>query len=222
MGIYLPDLAAIELRREEPEEGELDEDLDDIGPPDPSIPITIYCDVMNPLTGRDGAALTFAGQKGADAAMIEMLERGGHRFAEIVRRDLGRDVADVPGAGAGGGLGAGLMAFLGARPESGADALLDAVGFREAVTDADLVITGEGRLDAKTLLGKGVGGISEIVAAAGRRLLVIAGSVEGEKEWWEERLCCRIVELGEIVDGESQRERLARAVIEGLGVVGAG
>jgi glycerate kinase len=216
IGMYLPDLAAIELEREESEEG-----ADDIGPPDPSIPIRIFCDVMSPLTGPEGAALMFAGQKGADAAMIDMLERGGRRFAEIVRRDLGRDVADVPGAGAGGGLGAGLMAFLGARPESGVDALLDAVGFREAVAGADLVITGEGRLDAKTLLGKGVGRVAEIVAAEGRRLLVVAGSVEGARGWWEERLGCRIVELGEIGAGGSQREKLARAVIEGMGMTGA-
>ena len=190
--------------------------IDPAGALDPAIPVTIFCDVMSPLTGPDGAALRFAGQKGADAAMIAMLEGGGERFAAIVRRDLGRDVAEVPGAGAAGGLGAGLIAFASGRPRSGADAILGAVGFPSAVAECDLVVTGEGMLDGKTLLGKGVGKVAPIVAGAGRRLLVIAGRVEGEVGWWEERLGCRIVELGDIRAGASQHERMASAAVEGV------
>jgi glycerate kinase len=157
---------------------------------------TIYCDVMNFLLGDDGAALRFAGQKGADAQTIALLEAGGERFAEIVARDLGIDVTAMPGGGAAGGLGAGLAAFLGATLTGGADGVLDAIGFDKHLSHADLVITGEGSLDHKTLLGKGVGHVARRVTHAGKDLLVAAGRVEGEPGDWERKLGGRVIVAG--------------------------
>lgn len=178
---------------------------------------TIFCDVINPLLGPDGAALRFASQKGADAGTVELLEKGSGRFAEIVKRDLGKSIADIPGAGAAGGLGAGLAAFLGAELVSGADGVLDAVGFDDLAAAADLIITGEGMLDAKTLLGKGVGRVadrarrqaSQVMAS---RVMIVAGKAEGDSDFWEEKLGAIVVQSGEQDAGLSYAEQVAEAV----------
>ncbi|MEO5930816.1 MAG: glycerate kinase [Candidatus Kapaibacterium sp.] len=154
--------------------------LSSIIPPDSSpgsIPVHVLCDVLNPLLGPDGAARCFASQKGGDGMTVELLEEGSARFAKIVARDLGRLVADIPGAGAAGGLGAGLAAFLGAELHGGGAAVLDAVGFNKRLAGIDLVITGEGSMDRKTLLGKGVGLVIERARAAGVPVLVVAGRI---------------------------------------------
>jgi glycerate kinase len=160
-----------------------------------TVSVLVYCDVLNPLCGPDGAALRFAGQKGAGIDSIEELEEGTGEFAEVIRRDLGIDVATIPGAGAAGGLGAGLAAFCGGRLTGGAEGVLDAVGFDERARNADLVITGEGRLDEKTLLGKGVAHVVRRARRVGTRVLIITGGVEGEVGWWEKELGVKIVEL---------------------------
>jgi glycerate kinase len=177
-------------------------------------PIIVYCDVLNPLLGEDGAARRFASQKGALPEEVESLEHGGERFAMIVERDLGVRVADVPGAGAAGGLGAGLVAFAGASLTGGADAVLDAVRFDERATACDLVISGEGRLDAKTMLGKGVGNVARRVRRIGARMLVIAGSLEGERSEWERKLGAHVALLDDA--GPTAAASLARAVLAGM------
>jgi glycerate kinase len=134
-------------------------------------------DVTNPLCGPTGASAVYGPQKGADAAAIEVLDRALGRFAAVVRRDLGVDVLDSPGAGAAGGLGAGIIAFLGATLESGARAVGDAAGIERRIAAADLVITGEGRLDGQTAYGKAPQYVARLAQAAGKPVLCLAGSL---------------------------------------------
>lgn len=137
--------------------------------------VTVATDVDNPLVGPTGAAAVYAPQKGAGAADVERLEAGLRRYAEVVERDLGVPVAHVPGAGAAGGIGAGALAFLGARQESGIAAVLGIVGFAEAVRGADLVITGEGSLDEQSLFGKAPVGVAAAAAGAGVPVVALVG-----------------------------------------------
>ena len=106
--------------------------------------IEVACDVRNPLLGPEGASAIYGPQKGATPAMIAELDRALARYADVIEAFVGRNIRDVPGAGAAGGLGAGLIAFLDARLRSGAELVLDATKFASRVRDADLVITGEG------------------------------------------------------------------------------
>ncbi|MBS0582445.1 MAG: glycerate kinase [Proteobacteria bacterium] len=122
--------------------------------PRPRLRIVAACDVDNPLFGRNGAAYRFAPQKGADADAVRLLDRGLRRLARIVERDLGRDLAGVPGAGAAGGCGFGLMAFFGARLESGFEILRREMHLDALLRMNDLVVTGEGAFDATSLSGK--------------------------------------------------------------------
>jgi glycerate kinase len=179
---------------------------DDVLPQLRSTSFTLLCDVLNPLLGPDGAALRFASQKGADEATVQMLEAGSRRFATIVERDLGRPVADIPGAGAAGGLGAGAAAFLLATLASGADAVLDAVGFDRLLPEYDLVVTGEGRIDRKTLLGKGTANVARRAARAGVGCVIVTGMVEGDRREFERELGATIIECGGAGSGEPSRE----------------
>ena len=140
----------------------------------------VACDVQNPFYGPNGAAHVYARQKGADDAMIEELDKGMRHFAQIVQKETGKDIAYITGSGAAGGMGGGMIAFLNAELKSGADLLLDICQFEERIADADLIITGEGRIDRQSLMGKIPGKILE----AGQRnyipVIGIAGCVEDE------------------------------------------
>jgi glycerate 2-kinase len=142
-------------------------------------PLVTLADVTSPLLGPDGAAAVYAPQKGATPEQVERLEAGLARWADVVARDLGRRVAGLPGAGAAGGLGAAFAAFLDSPPRSGADWILDAVGFDDLLASATAVVTGEGSWDAQSSLGKVTG---EVVARAGVArvpVLLVAGRVAG-------------------------------------------
>ena len=141
------------------------------------VEVEVLCDVDNPLLGVRGAARVFGPQKGATDEMVEQLELGLINFANVIERDLGKDVRDMPGAGAAGGLGAGAVAFLDAKLVSGIDAVMDASGLDEALIDADWVVTGEGRFDQQSLDGKVVSGVVKRAKQAGCRVAVIAGSI---------------------------------------------
>jgi glycerate kinase len=132
-------------------------------------------DVTNPLCGPRGASAVYGPQKGADAEAIEELDAALTHFAAVIKRDLGVDVAERPGAGAAGGLGAGLIAFLGAELVSGARVVAQAADLEGRVRQAGLVITGEGRLDAQTAYGKAPQYVAQAAAAAGRPVVCIAG-----------------------------------------------
>ena len=157
-------------------------DMDKLDPRIGQTEILIAGDVQNPLTGPEGAAAVYGPQKGATAEQVELLERGLKHLAQRIREDLGRDVETSPGAGAAGGLGAALMAFLGARMRPGIDLLLEAIDFRKHLAGADLVLTGEGRLDSSSLHGKATVGVSRRARDAGIPCIVIAGSLAGDRE----------------------------------------
>lgn len=118
------------------------------------------CDVDNPLCGPNGASAVFGPQKGADPDMVTRLDRNLRHLSEVIRQDLGREIADLPGAGAAGGMGAGVMAFLGSRLQMGIETVLDTVGFDALLPGATAVLTGEGRIDCQSLRGKVVIGIA--------------------------------------------------------------
>ena len=134
-------------------------------------------DVDNPLTGPNGAAAVYGPQKGASPDDIVLLDRALGHFAAIAHRDLGIDLRSVPGAGAAGGLGAGLVAFLGARLRPGIEVVMEAVAFREHVRRADLVITGEGRVDEQSFHGKTITGVLEVASEEGVPAAVVCGAV---------------------------------------------
>lgn len=138
--------------------------------------LLVACDVENPLTGAQGASRIYGPQKGASEDDVELLEAGMQNLAELIRRDLGLDVENMPGAGAAGGLGAGLVAFAGAELRSGVQVVLDAIQFAERVRDADLCLTGEGRLDQQSLSGKTCVGVAEMAAQAGVPVIALVGT----------------------------------------------
>lgn len=140
--------------------------------------IRVACDVTNPLTGPSGAAAVYGPQKGATAEMVERLDAGLAHLAEVIRRRLGVDVERMSGAGAAGGLGAGLVALLGARLERGVEIVADAVGLRRRLAGADLVLTGEGKLDGQSLSGKTAVGVARMAAEAGAAVVCIPGRAE--------------------------------------------
>ena len=138
------------------------------------------CDVDNPLCGPSGAARVFAPQKGADPEQAERLDRRLAAGAAAIRRELGRDVEQMPGAGAAGGLGGGAAAFLGAVLRPGIETVLDLAGFDEKLRGADLVLTGEGRLDSQSLRGKVVAGVARRCRQAGVPAVAIVGDIGEE------------------------------------------
>ncbi len=136
--------------------------------------IRIATDVTNPLTGPTGASAVFGPQKGATLTMVRQLDDALGRFAQVIERDLGRSVAAVPGAGAGGGTGAGLLAFTNATIEPGIQLVATASRLADRARTADVCITGEGRIDGQTAYGKTPAGVAHIVKQANPRIVVVA------------------------------------------------
>ncbi|MFL6054473.1 MAG: glycerate kinase [Actinoallomurus sp.] len=139
------------------------------------VTVVVASDVDSPLLGSEGAARVFAPQKGADPEQVEILEAGLGRLDAIIRHDLGLAVAELPGAGAAGGVGFGALAFLSARVEPGITYLLDLLGFAAHLAGACLVITGEGSLDAQTLRGKAPVGVARAARQAGVPVVAVSG-----------------------------------------------
>ena len=142
-----------------------------------SVEITVMCDVTNPLYGPTGAAYVFAPQKGADAEKVKSLDAGLRHFGDVIRSQYGLDVSAMPGAGAAGGMGAGCVSLLGGMIQSGIDAVLDVTGFDRQLEGADLVITGEGRIDSQSADGKVISGVARRTRAKGVPLIAIAGGI---------------------------------------------
>jgi len=137
--------------------------------------VEVACDVRNPLLGPEGASAIYGPQKGATPQMVAELDAALARYADVIEDFVGRNVRDVPGAGAAGGLGAGLLAFLAARLRSGAELVLDATRFASRVAGADLVITGEGRADAQSTYGKLTQAVTHVAREAGVRVAMVVG-----------------------------------------------
>ena len=143
-------------------------------------------DVTNPLCGPIGASAIFGPQKGASPEVVVELDAALLNFAQIVKRDMGQDVLDIPGAGAAGGLGAGLIAFAGAKLQSGIDMVCQALDFDRHLEDADLVFTGEGRADLSTVFDKAPVGVARHANAQGVPTVLLAGSLgEGHQELYD-------------------------------------
>ena len=139
--------------------------------------ILVACDVDNPLTGENGAACVFAPQKGADADMVKLLDDNLKHLAGVIERETGIDVDAIPGAGAAGGLGAGLLVFAGAELESGIEIISRATSIETHLRSADLVFTGEGRVDFQTAFGKTPAGIARLAAEYGVPVIAIGGGL---------------------------------------------
>lgn len=142
----------------------------------------VLCDVDNPLYGERGAAFVYAPQKGADELAVSELDAGLRHFAKLLEDKFGQNFAHTPGAGAAGGLGAGAMAFLGAKLRPGIDAVMELSGFGVRLEDADLVITGEGKLDQQTLHGKLIYGITRRAKARGVPVIALCGALLASPE----------------------------------------
>jgi glycerate kinase len=141
--------------------------------------IIVACDVQNPLIGPEGASSVYGPQKGADPAAVKTLEEGLRRYRDVLLETVGVDVQTVPGSGAAGGLGAGLVALCGAVLRPGITLVLDAVGFDARLREADIVVTGEGKLDSQTRAGKALAGILDASHRLRRPVLAVVGSMNG-------------------------------------------
>jgi len=139
--------------------------------------IHVACDVDNPLLGKQGASAVYGPQKGADPATVKVLDSALDRFADVVEKWKDRPMREIPGAGAAGGLGFGLVAFCNAEIQSGIDTILKLVDFESKISDADLVITGEGRIDGQSVRGKVPIGVAARAKPAGIPVLAIVGSI---------------------------------------------
>jgi glycerate kinase len=142
--------------------------------------IEVACDVTNPLVGPQGASAIFGPQKGATPDMVKQLDQCLQRLADVLHRDLGKDVANIPGTGAAGGLGAALLAVLGGRLRPGCEVVLDAIDLQVILSDADLVITGEGRTDGQTIYGKAPIGVARVAARCGVPVVALSGSLTAD------------------------------------------
>ncbi|HET7236416.1 MAG TPA: glycerate kinase [Actinomycetota bacterium] len=157
-------------------------DLTGLEPALRTVRVIAASDVDSPLTGPHGSARVFGPQKGASPDDVLLLDRALGHLAAVIARDLGVDVRELRGAGAAGGLGAGLVAFLGARIRPGVDVVMEAVGFAGRLAAAEVVLTGEGRLDASSLSGKVVGGVLSAAREAQRAAAVLCGEAETRPE----------------------------------------
>lgn len=138
----------------------------------------VACDVSNPLTGPQGASVVYGPQKGADKAMVKKLDQNLAHFAGVIEKQLGKEFSRVPGSGAAGGLGAGMMAFLDAKLMKGIEMIAEVCGLEEKIRQADLVITGEGKMDAQTRFGKTPYGVAQLAKKYGVDVIGVAGTLE--------------------------------------------
>lgn len=155
-------------------------DTSSLDPAIKTVDIVAMCDIENPMYGPEGAAYIFAPQKGATENEVKLLDEGLIHLANVIKQDLRADVATIPGTGAAGAMGAGMVAFFGAQLQMGIETVLDTVHFSEIAKDADLVITGEGKLDSQSLRGKVVIGVAKRAQDAGIPVIALVGGVESD------------------------------------------
>lgn len=157
-------------------------DTADINPEINNCKITVMCDIDNPLFGENGAAYVYAPQKGADAQMVKVLDENLQYLSEIITEQLGVDVSDIAGGGAAGGMGAGLVAFLGGKLCQGIDVVLDIVKFDDIIKSADLILTGEGKIDSQSIRGKVVIGVSKRAVKQNVPVIAVVGDIGDDVE----------------------------------------
>ena len=161
--------------------GDLDDvqavDMSSVNPGLKRVRISVACDVTNPLYGEKGASRIYGPQKGATPEMVERLDKNLTHFARVIKRSIGADVAERPGAGAGGGIGAGLMAFTNATLKRGVELVVAATRLEEHMQGADLAVTGEGRVDFQTAFGKTPAGVAAAAHKHGVPVVAIGGGL---------------------------------------------
>lgn len=170
------------------------------------IGVTVACDVTNPLVGPLGASIVYGPQKGADEKTAKQLDKALANLAFVIRKDLHRDVAEIPGGGAAGGAGAGMVAFLNAELVPGAPLIVEATGLDDALAGATVVFTGEGRADAQTGYGKAPGEVAKRARALGIPTIVLAGS---RGDGWQNLLALgvqRVIAIGQ--EGQNLAEAM--------------
>ena len=145
-----------------------------------SIKMTLMCDVENPVYGKNGAAFVYAPQKGANTEQVKLLDEGLRHICQIAQRDLGKNVSAVVGGGAAGAMAGGMVAFFNASIRMGIDVVLDTVGFDRLLEGADVVFTGEGKMDSQSLQGKVISGVAKHAKARGVPVIAVVGGVDGD------------------------------------------
>jgi glycerate kinase len=145
----------------------------------------VACDVANPLIGENGASRVYGPQKGATKEMVKVLDKNLEHYGKLLEKYFNKRIIDVPGSGAAGGLGAGLMAFLNAQLKSGIEIIIEALKLEEKIKEADIVISGEGKVDFQTAFGKTISGIAKLCKKHNKPLIVIAGTVEDIEKLYE-------------------------------------
>lgn len=141
------------------------------------VTLIVACDVTNPLCGEKGASAVFGPQKGATPEMVQQLDQNLAHYAAVISRQLGRDVAELPGAGAAGGMGAGLMAFTRCQLQRGIDIVVEYTGLKDKLANADLCLTGEGRMDFQTQFGKTPFGVAQVAKALKVPVIAVSGCI---------------------------------------------
>lgn len=185
------------------------------------IEITLLCDVTNPLFGPHGAAYVYAAQKGANAEQIKYLDQGLQNFSQLIQQSFGRDVAKIPGGGAAGGIGAGLIGLLGANIEKGFDVMAQLTRLETQIQGADWVITGEGKLDAQSLQGKVIDGIAGLCRKHQKPLTLLVGASDLRRKDLEQlniKQLCTISEQATnledaMLNGAQYLEQLAERLV---------
>lgn len=186
---------------------------------------TIACDVNNPFYGLQGAAYIFAPQKGATPEEVQALDGGLRHYAAVLQTEKGMDVSLIPGAGAAGGMGGGILPFLQATLKPGIDTILDILHFNESLKDADLVFTGEGKLDAQTAMGKALGGILNAANELNVPVIALGGGVEATEQLNEMGFTAVLaiqsspVSLDKAMQKEFALDNLKRTVIQLIRII---
>lgn len=153
------------------------------------IPIIAMCDINNPVYGPTGAAYVFSPQKGASPNEVALLDRGLRHLSKIIKQDLNIDISNLPGGGAAGGIGAGMVAFLKAQLRMGIETVLDAVNFENVIQDAGMILTGEGKFDGQSLHGKVIAGVARRAQNMGVPVIAVVGGIgEGAEKAYQEGL----------------------------------
>lgn len=173
------------------------------------VQLIVACDVTNPLCGEHGAAHVFGPQKGATPEMVQQLDANLAHYADVVKRQLGKDVRDLPGAGAAGGLGAGLLIFTRTALQKGIEIVIEYTGLKQKLANADIVFTGEGGIDFQTKFGKTPYGVAQAAKQSGKKVIAVAGYIgEGIDTLYQEGIDA----VFGIVPGASE---LGKLLVEG-------
>lgn len=193
-------------------------DLSGLDPRLAACTVTVATDVKNPLLGPEGATYVYARQKGADEAALAKMEAGMKHYAALIQQLCGRDVAIIPGCGAGGGIATPLLAFCGATIRSGIDAVLDAVSFTSLLHGADAVITGEGKIDRQSLYGKAISGVAKAAAAQGIPVYVLVGCIGDDRQALMDMGLADIYAIGDIAPSSAYSMTHAGELLEQVAV----